>query len=445
MNAICHYVDLDPWDDIEEIESTQENLVLYNHYLEFDMHMFDINETSYTFDTEAGTRFTLMCSGDFNNDGIEEIALYRAYDGRIVIFDPNTGEKINQTETGISGKTCFTLMDVIDMNNDGFDEILLYSHSYEPDVKIYNWDCFQNSSQIFPPSHEFDTCSGSMWKELSVGDFDIDGNEEVAFYRSYPSEGRISIKNPETGEQITYLDTGETFTLMEAIDYNHDGKDELVCYFPHQTDLPPNDLQNLYIYEYTDEYTDELELIWLSDNYLDTQEGSGSTMNMMATGDFNSDGKEEIAMYRRYDDRIVIYDPEIFDNNPWIANIETSEKFYMMCSFKPSNASRNEGTLDQNIEFPVKVASTTNYPNPFNPTTTISFSIPNESKINLLVYNIRGQKIKSLVNVILDKGKHSVVWNGVDESGKSVSSGIYFYKLSVNNKEISVNKCLLIK
>jgi len=86
-----------------------------------------------------------------------------------------------------------------------------------------------------------------------------------------------------------------------------------------------------------------------------------------------------------------------------------------------------------------------NYPNPFNPKTTISFSISDESTVDLIIYNIKGQKIKTLVNNDLDKGNHSVVWNGIDESGKIVSSGVYFYKLSVNGKSKSVKKCLILK
>ena len=86
-----------------------------------------------------------------------------------------------------------------------------------------------------------------------------------------------------------------------------------------------------------------------------------------------------------------------------------------------------------------------NYPNPFNPTTTISFSIPEESKVDLIVYNIKGQKVRNLVNDDFKKGTHSVIWNGFDESGKLVSSGVYFYKLYVNGKSKSVRKCLLLK
>ena len=98
-----------------------------------------------------------------------------------------------------------------------------------------------------------------------------------------------------------------------------------------------------------------------------------------------------------------------------------------------------------NNSLPTCVTLNDNYPNPFNPTTTISFSIPDENRINLTIYNLKGQKVKTLVNNDLDKGIHSVVWNGIDESGKSVSSGVYFYKLSVNGNSKSVKKCLMMK
>ncbi len=85
------------------------------------------------------------------------------------------------------------------------------------------------------------------------------------------------------------------------------------------------------------------------------------------------------------------------------------------------------------------------YPNPFNPTTTISFSIPEESKIEIAIYNLKGQKVKQLVNDKLVEGQHSIIWNSEDDTDKKVASGIYFYKLSVNGKTEAVKKCLLLK
>ncbi len=91
-----------------------------------------------------------------------------------------------------------------------------------------------------------------------------------------------------------------------------------------------------------------------------------------------------------------------------------------------------------------------NYPNPFNPSTTISFSVPVESNIELSIYNIKGQKVKTLecinrVNAKATESLHHITWNGTDENNQPVSSGIYFYKLNVNGKTEAVKKCLLLK
>ncbi len=101
-------------------------------------------------------------------------------------------------------------------------------------------------------------------------------------------------------------------------------------------------------------------------------------------------------------------------------------------------------TDDQQIET-VSFVDLSNYPNPFNPTTTIEFSIQNDSKVELIIYNIKGQKIKTLANNDFAKGSHSIIWNGDNVSGKSISSGVYLYKLNVNGKTEVMKKCLLLK
>jgi len=88
-----------------------------------------------------------------------------------------------------------------------------------------------------------------------------------------------------------------------------------------------------------------------------------------------------------------------------------------------------------------------NFPNPFNPTTTISFFTTenNEKNTDLVIYNLKGQKVKTLVNEVLPAGEHSVVWNGDDDSGKKVSSGIYFYQLKVGKDFSETKKMLLLR
>ncbi len=91
-----------------------------------------------------------------------------------------------------------------------------------------------------------------------------------------------------------------------------------------------------------------------------------------------------------------------------------------------------------------QIINLSNYPNPFNPTTTISFDLASESNVNITVYNVKGQKVKQLVNDQLSAGQHSIVWNGKDNNNKSVASGLYFYKISTG-KSTSMKKMLLLK
>lgn len=85
-----------------------------------------------------------------------------------------------------------------------------------------------------------------------------------------------------------------------------------------------------------------------------------------------------------------------------------------------------------------------NYPNPFNPTTTIRFSIKEAAPVQLNVYNLKGQLVKTLINQDLNSGTHSIVWNGTDDSGKSVSSGVYYYRMK-SGRFSSSKKMVLMK
>lgn len=85
-----------------------------------------------------------------------------------------------------------------------------------------------------------------------------------------------------------------------------------------------------------------------------------------------------------------------------------------------------------------------NYPNPFNPTTTIVYHIVTEGPAKLDIYNVRGQYVATLVNEPKSRGKHQAVWNGKDSGGKTVASGVYFVRLSSAGQS-SVHKMLLMK
>ena len=90
------------------------------------------------------------------------------------------------------------------------------------------------------------------------------------------------------------------------------------------------------------------------------------------------------------------------------------------------------------------ILSLVNYPNPFNPSTIISFSLNNSSNVKLTVYNVKGQKVTTLVDKHFENGSHTVTWNGKNNNNKAVASGIYFYKISAG-KSSAMKKMLLLK
>jgi len=85
-----------------------------------------------------------------------------------------------------------------------------------------------------------------------------------------------------------------------------------------------------------------------------------------------------------------------------------------------------------------------NYPNPFNPTTTISFSLSCSERVVIDVYNVRGQLVRGLVSGVYGAGSHTVVWNGCGDDGRSVGSGVYFYRM-VSGGGVSMKKMVMVK
>ena len=85
-----------------------------------------------------------------------------------------------------------------------------------------------------------------------------------------------------------------------------------------------------------------------------------------------------------------------------------------------------------------------NYPNPFNPTTTIQFQVPKTSYVNLSVYNVLGQKVRTLVNRVVPGGAYSQQWNGLNDNGHSVSTGLYFIRFEADGF-VDVKKGMLVR
>ena len=104
--------------------------------------------------------------------------------------------------------------------------------------------------------------------------------------------------------------------------------------------------------------------------------------------------------------------------------------------------------LDVNVipgaGLPTKFALNQNYPNPFNPSTEIRFDLPTRSQVSIEIYNVLGQKVKTLVDEEKPAGPYIVDWNGTSDNGTQVSSGVYFYRMQAGSF-VETKKMMLLK
>ncbi|MEL6822495.1 MAG: FlgD immunoglobulin-like domain containing protein, partial [Calditrichota bacterium] len=105
----------------------------------------------------------------------------------------------------------------------------------------------------------------------------------------------------------------------------------------------------------------------------------------------------------------------------------------------------DEGNLQG--EIPTEFSLSQNYPNPFNPTTTIRYTIPAadaSADVSLVVYNQLGQQVRNISNLAQTPGSHEVVWDARNNNGAAVASGIYLYRLTQGEQQIT-RKMLLLR
>jgi hypothetical protein len=130
--------------------------------------------------------------------------------------------------------------------------------------------------------------------------------------------------------------------------------------------------------------------------------------------------------------RNAVIDSEPYAEKIWVSKLLVDEQGKPVSAGNTRTGNKNQFTLAQN------------YPNPFNSEAVIKYDIPFRCMVNLTIYDVTGRKVKNLINRIHDPGNYNTRWNGKNESGKYVSSGIYFYCLQAGTGYI-VNKMNFIK
>jgi len=182
------------------------------------------------------------------------------------------------------------------------------------------------------------------------------------------------------------------------------------------------------------------------------------SLNDISLGDNFTDYNMNYALNRAGDKlTIVIAGSKIMNKDGNILNINlhvldklkgTHNEALRVSKFLANESDLTKDVTSDQITLigkPDKFTLEQNYPNPFNPTTTIRYSIPDDNvSVRIIVYDIKGREVQTLVNSKQSAGSYSVVWNATNKLGEKVSSGIYFYRITTN-KFSATKKMMLIK
>jgi len=197
-----------------------------------------------------------------------------------------------------------------------------------------------------------------------------------------------------------------------------------------------------------------------------------TTMSIATARMFNNEYYDAVNLFR------AIYDTTECESEKMSAELSMSRSYFQLISIGydrlPKNSKWKPNTLDEFLCIQNQIVesymsralsnvycdndcepdsyqdvdeisfSSYNYPNPFNPYTTIRYTIGNVENVVINVYNVRGQRVRTLLNEQREPGHHSVIWNGTDDSGRALSSGIYFYRI-VAGENTATRRMLLMK
>ena len=284
------------------------------------------------------------------------------------------------------------------------------------------------------------------------------------------------ILDPETAERDFYYyligdrSLPDSSLVINEINYNssddHDSEDWVELFNPTANAI---DISNWLFKDEDDSHVFQIPIntILGQDQYIvlvndstDFSEFYPGTINFIGDMDFGFSGGGEIL--RLYDDQGGLIDTVLYDDSdPWPIGpdgngptLELLNPFYdnalaesWASSFDYGTPGYQNSTLlshEISSNLPNNFFLFNNYPNPFNPSTTISYNLPIDSYVNISIFDVLGRRIKTLINKHMRAGKNFVHWNGLNDQGKLVAGGVYIYTIESGDYKES-KKMILLK
>jgi len=371
--------------------------------------------------------------GDINGDGRDDMVIYcplwsNPHIDRLIIWTDNNDPFITLAET-TNGSVARTAIGVGDVNADSLDDFVL-QYGIPGGTNMNSRIVLYYGSVNYPELDSLviseNTNAITVRSANPLGDLNGDGYADFEAYVGKVWFGGTDL-SPVSDLQLVYNNPPYHFWGSPAYnvgnhfiysDLNGDGYDEVIGstnqinYYEGEVGIwvgGPNmdGLIDMYLYP--------------PDDY-----GTRNYGYAKAAGDVNGDGLCDLAV-----------SAPMFYSAPLYA---TGRVFiYSGNTALTDTVVANDDPVELEAGWELNV-----YPNPFNPSTTIAFNIPETGRARVSIYNVKGQIVKDLLNAELTRGDHSLVWDGRDENNFSVASGIYFIKLESGGKT-SIRKAMLVK
>ena len=413
----------------------------------------------YTFPDSLGSIFDI---GDITNDGLFDL-MVGGYDAQLKFYKQNTLDtlidSLNFIYNPFPRVYQFNTPTFYDIDDDGILEIIYYLDAGDDSIWAYSNHVAKYNPQInnyeliyyHRPYPDFYTYG------ISTGDFDQDGKGNFAtgsidgkFYiYEYVQDNQYVVEFQDT------LQTSNAFFTAFTEDMDGNSKPEIWI----GGDF--SGMTRLFAYEATStgNYAQvyQIDIIGLSAlfygklKYADLDFDGEKELYLQNSNvffGFKYDGNGgyymDFAWFASIPDTSYMYivlqrvDTADLDNDgveEIITQYSLSNSWPMSLEYRSYFQKRNDFTdiEDDNTIAPSEFYLHHNFPNPFNPITNIKFALASESKINLNIYNALGKEIKELLNETRSSGEYEITWNGTDNFGNKVSSGVYFITMEANN------------
>ena len=376
----------------------------------------------------GGSPFGIV-PADFDGDGTFELAMTSWNNLNFTNVDV-TGPNMYESPSGENvffqasefDDVAYFGCTVVDMNEDGDDEV--YCPSWQFSIALINYEKGEDPLTItkdnvvypiagFPSNREF------QYYGLTHGDIDGDGSIEL-----------IGSGDPYTPQAF---EAGSTPKWVRIVDYDKSGDvEDPGNYKVRDIEFPmPTEM----IFDTVNRDSAGVKTTYYTTTYRDDGIDAGGIHagKFAFLGDVDNDGHTEVAMsISGVPDSIYVYNEvysatdSMFVRTKVSATPNPSRVFMKVLSSDGISTS----ITDERVIIPTDFELHSNYPNPFNPSTSFSFTIPLDKRVSVRIYDMNGRLVRTLINdEFYSQGTHSVTWNSLSDAGIQVASGQYIYTL----------------